>query len=141
MEDQKTFALQEYTALRAEILVRVAASQALERNVLISAALVGGFLLTHRVHGWERCAWFLPFMIAVFGWLRSLSDEKVFRQFGAYIEHIEFAFLGEMKGWERFRVSHPAQLSPGSVDWIWRIAFWGTFLLVTLIAGLLAVSA
>jgi hypothetical protein len=141
MDDEKTFALAEYSALRAEILLRISASQALERNALISAALIGGFLLVHQPHGWERGAWALPFLIAVFGCLRTACDERVFRQLGSYVQQIEDTYHSEAskEGWEWYRQDLPARLFGRRVDLVWRNAFWGAFLAVTLAAAVCGV--
>lgn len=98
--------------------------------MLISAGVIGGFLFLHRPQRWERPAWLLPLLIAIFGCLRSDADEQVFRLFGKYIQQIEVQFLGVEGGWEKFRLANPPRMRGGTVDSLWRNTFWGTFLLV-----------
>jgi hypothetical protein len=122
------FALQEHSELRAEIRDLIKDSRTLERNVIVGIGVVWGFLALHIPSGWDRWAWWVPVLFAVLGSLRTFGMTRAFRQYGAYLKHVETAFFGadDIEGWENFLLKDGRRaLGPTT------LLFWILLLLMT----------
>jgi len=97
-------ALQEYIALRAEILSFQSSDASFERNIIGVIGIIWGFLFLHQPRGIERLAWFIPVPFVAVNLVRRHRTREHLKQFSTYIRRIEDAFFSgsSLSGWEHF---------------------------------------
>jgi len=111
----RDYFLKEFDALRKEVEWILPDSRAVERNVLIAIGAFTAFLIKEHVEmsslRYGSLAWWIPFIFAVAGAVRSIALWLKFGQIGEYISKIEEYVVkdqpktGGPEGWERFQNS------------------------------------
>lgn len=95
-EDQASFLLEEYKALRKEIDQHMVESRTEERYAIISAGVVWGWLMLN--HKTNALLWAVPVFLTAAIFLRTRAMSKHIEQIGMYIRTLELAF--QWPGWE-----------------------------------------
>jgi hypothetical protein len=130
------FHLEEYKALRAEVLQLLETLRSLERNVIVAIGASWAFLLEKREHV-PKWSWFVRVLFAVLGILRARGIVKYFGQFRVYLSRLEEAFGTPQgpAGWQHFTGPFTRK-SPGSKISDGTAPFWALLLLMTLAAAI-----
>jgi hypothetical protein len=109
----KDFRLEEYKALRAEVLALLETLRTLERNVIVAIAVVWGWLFEKHTDVATLMpkkgvliilAWWIPALfVFLCGW-RVFGITRFFGEFKDYLTTVESAFWmeGSPKGWQHF---------------------------------------
>jgi len=132
--DQAGFAVEEFNALRTEILATVKAIENLEKTVGGACAAIYLWLLNKdKAH--SELAWLVPVAICLLGGVRALALSHRFSAYSTYVKKIEqFMYGGEgkLQGWEHFH----ANLRDAGRGWVMtavvNYAFWIVVLLITI---------
>ncbi len=140
------FHLEEYKALRAEVLALLETLRSLERNVIVAVGVSWAWLID-KGDKTPKWSWFVPVLFAVLGMWRVRGILRFFGQFRAYLFKLEDAYfvVNSPEGWQHFtqrwgkapngeKASGEKKLSDGTV------AFWATLFLVTLAVAIWEVS-
>ena len=106
METEKSFLLEEYKALRAEILYLVRQSYLFEAAILVGVGAIYSWLFSRAASSVNPIIWWLPFGITVLGAIRELGVRVRLLQLAEYIRKVEPEFVqGEAGGWEHYLFS------------------------------------
>jgi len=136
MEPDKLFLLEEYKALRAEILYLVRQSYLFEAAILVGVGAIYSWLFSREPNGVNPLVWWVPFGLTVLGALRELGVRLRLLQMSEYIRKIEPEFLcGETAGWEHFLFSVRKKMR-NTLLGISNILIWSAFVLTTLVVAL-----
>ena len=136
MEPDKSFLLEEYKALRAEILHLVRQSYLFEAAILVGVGAIYSWLFSREPNSVNALVWWLPFGITVLGAIRELGVRLRLFQLAEYIRKIEPEFLsGEIGGWEHFLFSVRKKMR-NTLLGISNILIWTAFVVTTLIVAL-----
>lgn len=136
MEPEKLFLLEEYKALRAEILYLVRQSYLFEAAILVGVGAIYSWLFSREPDGVNPLVWWVPFGLTVLGSLRELGVRLRLLQMSEYIRRIEPEFLsGETAGWEHFLFSVRKKMR-NTLLGISNILIWSAFVFTTLIVAL-----
>ncbi len=134
MSDTHDFDLEEFKALRQEILQKVDAISKLEVLAIGGAAAVYAWLGTRTVPT-PRLIWFIPLLFPVLGWLRAHYLGRQVSMAGGYLEILEkrlrpVPLLGPAHGWEGYiRLPH---IQEKFVDPVSNF-FWCVFVCLTVV--------
>jgi hypothetical protein len=120
--------LEEYKILRGEIELRATEQRSMERNVVLIAAAVYGFLLTPKQNisdidaPFLDYAWYLPSVFSFLAFLRWRESVKMIEALATYLKQVEERNMPE-KGWEFFldreRTQGHLPIASG-----WYVLFW-----------------
>lgn len=124
------FHLQEFGALRAEVLALLETLRSLERNVVVAIGVSWAWLID-KGQNTPKWSWFVPVLFAVLGSWRVHGILRFFGEFREYFEQLEDSYKGDLDGpvgWQHF-TANKAKVSDGT------FAFWATLVLVTLAAA------
>jgi hypothetical protein len=128
------FDLEEFKALRAEILLKVEAISKLELTAVGGAAAVYAWLGT-RTPDVPGVIWFLPVLFSLLGWVRAYFLGKQITMAGDYLLHLETRLrlrpvYQQVHGWEA-HIREPA-VRRKFTDRVTYV-FWMVFFLITCI--------
>ena len=96
VEDQASFLIEEYKALRKEIDQHMIESRTEERYAIISSGIVWGWLILNREKNF--LLWLVPVLLNTAIVFRTRAMSKHIEQIGMYIRTLEKAF--HCTGWE-----------------------------------------
>jgi hypothetical protein len=96
MEDQQSFQIEEYRALRKEIDQHMIESRTEERYAIISAGITWGWLILNRKT--NALLWAVPVFLTAAITYRTRAMSEHIKQIGKYIKTLETAF--QCRGWE-----------------------------------------
>lgn len=96
MEDQQSFQMEEYRALRKEIDQHMVESRTEERYAIISAGITWGWLIVHQKT--NAFLWLVPVLLTAAISYRTWAMSQHIKQIGRYIKTLEQAF--NHHGWE-----------------------------------------
>lgn len=113
--DEKTFLLEEYKCLRAEIMAHLVDRSRLEAQVFIGVFVLLGWLVVNQSQltgSYERIAFGLPIAVVVIGFIRWSSIQMRTMLLGKYIKAIEPKLrMHPNAGWENY-LSEERRRSP-----------------------------
>ena len=136
MDPNKSFLLEEYKSLRAEILYLVRQSYLFEAAILVGAGAIYSWLFSRDPNSVSPLVWWLPFGITVLGAIRELGVRLRLYQLAEYIRKIEHDFLSdETSGWEHFLFS-VRKKKRNTLLGISNILIWTSFVVITLLVAL-----
>ncbi len=106
--DPPAFYLEEYKALREEIIFTINQLYATEAFVVILVLAVYGWLLLGEPRVSVRGAWLLPPLLIVICAVHGLMLALRLSMIGKYLAGIEevFGTQGKIPGWEHYKLSH-----------------------------------
>jgi hypothetical protein len=96
MDDERTFLLEEFKALRSEIELYLAEIRGLERNTIIAVGAIWAWLIHERVT--DPLAWSIPVTLTLVIALRLIAVGLHFNDVRSRIKQIEKSF--KVEGWE-----------------------------------------
>ena len=136
MDPDKLFLLEEYKALRAEILYLVRQSYLFEAAILVGVGAIYSWLFSREANNVNPIVWWLPFGITVLGAIRELGVRLRLFQLAEYIRKIEPNFLsGETGGWEHCLFSVRKKMR-NTLLGISNILIWTSFVVITFLVAL-----
>ena len=136
MEPDKSFLLEEYKALRAEILYLVRQSYLFEAAILVGVGAIYSWLFSRDPNNVNPLIWWLPFGITLLGAIRELGVRLRLFQLAEYIRGVEREFIsGETGGWEHFLFSVRKKMR-NTLLGISNILIWMAFVVTTLLVAL-----
>lgn len=136
MDPDKSFLLEEYKALRAEILYLVRQSYLFEATILVGVGAIYSWLFSREPNDVNPLVWWVPFGLTVLGALRELGVRIRLLQMSEYIRKIEPEFLsGETAGWEHFLFSVRKKMR-NTLLGISNILIWAALVFTTLVVAL-----
>ncbi len=136
MEPDKTFLLEEYSALRSEILYLVRQSYLFEAAIFVGVGAIYGWLFSKDASGVNPVIWWLPFGITFLAGVRELGVRLRLLQMAEYIRQIEPKFLGnDTDGWEHFLWSKRRKVK-NTLLGISNILIWSSFVVITLLVAM-----
>ena len=144
--DESRFDLDEFNAIRQEILLRVEATFKLEIVAVTGAAAVYAWLGTRTSGPKDSLLWFLPVVVSLLGWLRAETLGHQAYSAGTYLLYLErrlrprelekireTSIEPAVHGWEGY-IRLP-RIRRWYIDHVSRI-FWGVFLLASLVLAI-----
>jgi hypothetical protein len=124
--------LREHETLREEIDAFIAQTQQMELYALISAGLIWTWLATNsdKIEENMRWVWWIPFLIAIMGAIRSLALLLMIMRLAGYIKRMEEKFCElrpDLPGWENYHqsIQRPWLGATGWIFWIVLLAILG----------------
>lgn len=136
MDPNKSFLLEEYKALRSEILYLVRQSYLFEAAILVGVGAVYSWLFSRDPNNVNPIVWWVPFGITVLGAIRELGVRLRLFQLAEYIRKIEHDFLNdETGGWEHFLFFVRKKMRNALLG-ISNILIWMSFIVTTLLVAL-----
>ncbi len=131
MEPEKAFLLEEYKALRAEIIYLVKQSYLFEAAILVGIGAIYSWLFSKEPNIVNPIIWWLPFVITVLGAIRELGVRFRLFQLAEYIRKVEQEFLaGKVGGWENSLFSLRKKMK-NTILGLANILIWMTFVVTT----------
>ncbi len=101
MDGVETFQIEEYKALRAEILFLVRQSYIFEATVFVGLGAIYSWLFSNTTKSINEVAWWLSFGIAILGIIREAGIRIRLLQLSSYITKLEDTFVTvSVGGWE-----------------------------------------
>ncbi len=101
-ESSRTFLLQEFDALRDELMECVKESRSLERNALLASGAIWAWAIANKSQAVYQPLLLAPPLIALLSALRAWSLWKHWKQIAEYIQAVEAALsVPNELGWER----------------------------------------
>jgi hypothetical protein len=143
-KNSSEFHLQEYIALRAEVLALLETLRSLERNVVVAVGITWGFLI-ERGKLAPQWSWFIPVFFGILGAWRVRGILHEFGKFRDYIAELEEAYYSEKgpigwQGFSRLEQSAFSERKQSAFSKLKRsdgtVAFWTTLLITTIAVGI-----
>jgi len=130
------FLLEEYKALREEIIVKLKQQFIIQKWICVAIAIIYAAAFTAEQTAkaewarWVLAAWFVPPIITAAAFAYYCGNDRVLWQLSQYIQQIEARFCKafEPKGWETF-LGHKDKRFP----WGIRNPFWWITLSLTIV--------
>lgn len=136
MEFDNSFVLEEYKALREEILYLVKQSHLFEASILVGVGGIYSWLFSRPLNHMNPLIWWLPFGITVLGAIRELGVRIRLFQLTEYIRRIEAEFLSdEVGGWEHFLFSVRKKMK-NTILGLSNILIWAAFVVTAFLVAL-----
>lgn len=136
MDPDKAFLLEEYKALRAEILYLVRQSYLFEAAILVGVGAIYSWLFSRDPEHVSALIWWLPFGITLLAAIRELGVRLRILQLAEYIRRIEPEFIGgENGGWEHFLFSVRRKMR-NTLLGMSNIFIWTAFIVTTFLVAL-----
>lgn len=130
---------EEYQTLRKEVETAMSELNTLESGALLAVAGIFTWLVTHKLEGFIRLGWFIPFALVAFCILRAWAINRHLGWLGEYLMgHEEIHIQPHLLGWEHF-LSKPQNGLKSRRGFRGRITyiFWGALLIVTIGGGVI----
>lgn len=136
MDLHRSFLLEEYKSLRAEILYLVPQSYLFEATVLVGVGAVYSWLFSRDPSNVNPLVWWLPCGMTVLGAIRELGVRIRLFQLADYIRRIESDFLNDENcGWEHFLHSVRNNMRNILLG-MSNVLIWSAFVVATLLVAL-----
>lgn len=128
--------MEEYKALREEIITRLKHARTLETGAVLAIGVVYAWLAKTPSTAIDPIGWWVPVLFPLFGLYRHYVITQRSMEIAEYIRSIEEAtWTDSPRGWETFLAQKRNTMKGISIS-LWPVIFWITLLIVTVIGAL-----
>lgn len=148
-DESRWFVVEEYKALRTEIIINIQANHMVERDVVIASLAVFSFVYAAKSAGLQvfdsgitLVAAFIPTLLASLGWYRTWATTQSILKIGGYLLKLEKSIPGiseNLLGWEEYMHTFRQEVERRHDSFAFELyqrMFWLSVIAVNLLVGM-----